>query len=183
MPSGSLRVSLRRKWTSDTTFPTTRTSIPCTARSPTSTRCSATRSGRNIHIILDFVMNHTSDQHKWFIDSRSSRTSKHRDWYIWRDGKGAEPAAQQLALDLWRIGLAVRRQDQPVLLPLLLSAAARSQLAQSRRARTRCSGSRAGGTTRASPDSDWTPSTRCSKIPTCTTIRCCRERTPSAIRR
>jgi alpha-glucosidase len=44
--------------------------------------------GRNVRIILDFVMNHTSDQHKWFIDSRSSRTSKHRDWYIWRDGKG-----------------------------------------------------------------------------------------------
>jgi alpha-glucosidase len=44
--------------------------------------------GRNIRIILDFVMNHTSDQNKWFIDSRSSRTSKHRDWYIWRDGKG-----------------------------------------------------------------------------------------------
>jgi alpha-glucosidase len=41
-----------------------------------------------IRIILDFVMNHTSDQHKWFIDSRSSRNSKYRDWYIWRDGKG-----------------------------------------------------------------------------------------------
>ena len=44
--------------------------------------------GKGIRIILDFVMNHTSDQNKWFIDSRSSRTSKHRDWYIWRDGKG-----------------------------------------------------------------------------------------------
>jgi alpha-glucosidase len=43
---------------------------------------------RNIHIILDFVVNHTSDQHKWFLDSKSSRTSAHRDWYIWRDGKG-----------------------------------------------------------------------------------------------
>lgn len=43
---------------------------------------------RGIRIILDFVVNHTSDQHKWFIDSRSSRTSQHRDWYIWRDGKG-----------------------------------------------------------------------------------------------
>ncbi len=43
---------------------------------------------RGIHIILDFVVNHTSDQHKWFLDSRSSRTSEHRDWYIWRDGKG-----------------------------------------------------------------------------------------------
>jgi len=42
---------------------------------------------RGIHIILDFVVNHTSDQHKWFLDSKSSRTSEHRDWYIWRDGK------------------------------------------------------------------------------------------------
>jgi alpha-glucosidase len=43
---------------------------------------------RNIRIILDFVINHTSDQHKWFLDSKSSKTSVHRDWYIWRDGKG-----------------------------------------------------------------------------------------------
>src|ERR1700690_3789131 len=41
-----------------------------------------------IHVILDFVVNHSSDQHKWFLDSKSSRTSEHRDWYIWRDGKG-----------------------------------------------------------------------------------------------
>src|SRR3974390_712023 len=44
---------------------------------------------RNIRVILDFVVNHTSDQHKWFIDSRTSKTAQHRDWYIWRDGKGA----------------------------------------------------------------------------------------------
>jgi alpha-glucosidase len=43
---------------------------------------------RSIHIILDFVVNHTSDQHPWFLDSKSSRTAAHRDWYIWRDGKG-----------------------------------------------------------------------------------------------
>jgi alpha-glucosidase len=41
-----------------------------------------------IRVVLDFVLNHTSDQNKWFIDSRNSRTSKHRDWYIWKDGKG-----------------------------------------------------------------------------------------------
>jgi len=43
---------------------------------------------RGIRIIMDFVMNHTSDQHQWFLDSKSSRTSAHRDWYVWRDGKG-----------------------------------------------------------------------------------------------
>jgi alpha-glucosidase len=43
---------------------------------------------RDIRIILDLVVNHSSDQHKWFLDSKSSRTSAHRDWYVWRDGKG-----------------------------------------------------------------------------------------------
>jgi alpha-glucosidase len=45
----------------------------------------------NIRVLLDFVVNHTSDQHKWFLDSRSSKTSQYRDWYIWRDGKGDQP--------------------------------------------------------------------------------------------
>ncbi|HSO35816.1 MAG TPA: alpha-amylase family glycosyl hydrolase [Labilithrix sp.] len=40
---------------------------------------------RSIKVILDFVPNHTSDQHPWFTASRSSRTSPKRDWYIWRD--------------------------------------------------------------------------------------------------
>jgi alpha-glucosidase len=47
---------------------------------------------RGIRIIMDFVMNHSSDQHAWFIDSRSSRNSAKRDWYMWHDGKGpSEP--------------------------------------------------------------------------------------------
>ena len=41
----------------------------------------------HVRIIMDFVPNHTSDQHPWFLDSKSSRTAPHRDWYIWRDGK------------------------------------------------------------------------------------------------
>jgi alpha-glucosidase len=44
-----------------------------------------------IKIILDFVVNHTSDLHPWFINSRSSKTAEKRDWYIWRDGKGNNP--------------------------------------------------------------------------------------------
>jgi alpha-glucosidase len=42
----------------------------------------------DIRFILDFVVNHTSDKHPWFVDSKSSKTSEHRDWFIWRDGKG-----------------------------------------------------------------------------------------------
>lgn len=43
---------------------------------------------RGIRTILDLVVNHTSDKHPWFVDSRSSRAAAHRDWYVWRDGKG-----------------------------------------------------------------------------------------------
>jgi alpha-glucosidase len=40
---------------------------------------------RGLKLILDFVPNHTSDQHPWFQESRRGRTSPKRDWYIWRD--------------------------------------------------------------------------------------------------
>jgi alpha-glucosidase len=40
---------------------------------------------RDIKVILDFVPNHTSDQHPWFSESRGSRENPKRDWYIWRD--------------------------------------------------------------------------------------------------
>ena len=43
---------------------------------------------RHIRILMDMVMNHSSDQHKWFLESRSSRTNPYRDWYMWHDGKG-----------------------------------------------------------------------------------------------
>jgi alpha-glucosidase len=42
---------------------------------------------RGIRVILDFVPNHTSDQHPWFIESRSSRSNPRRDWYVWHDGR------------------------------------------------------------------------------------------------
>ena len=42
---------------------------------------------RGLKLILDFVPNHSSDQHPWFVESRSSRSNPKRDWYIWRDAK------------------------------------------------------------------------------------------------
>jgi len=46
---------------------------------------------RRIRVMLDLVVNHTSDQHPWFMESRSSRDNPKRDWYIWRDGNGKKP--------------------------------------------------------------------------------------------
>ncbi len=43
---------------------------------------------RGIRIIGDLVLNHTSDQHPWFIASKSSRTNSKADWYVWNNGKG-----------------------------------------------------------------------------------------------
>src|SRR5438876_962173 len=40
---------------------------------------------RDLKLILDFVPNHTSDEHPWFQQARSSRTNEQRDWYLWRD--------------------------------------------------------------------------------------------------
>jgi alpha-glucosidase len=42
---------------------------------------------RGLKVIVDFVPNHSSDQHAWFIESRSSRDNPKRDWYYWRDAK------------------------------------------------------------------------------------------------
>ena len=48
-------------------------------------RLVAAAHARGLNVLLDFVPNHTSDAHPWFLDSRTARTSEHRDWYLWRD--------------------------------------------------------------------------------------------------
>ena len=59
-------------------------------------RMKAEAARRGMSIIMDLVLNHTSDQHPWFLDSRSSRTAAHRDWYVWRDPrKGGPPTNWQ----------------------------------------------------------------------------------------
>src|SRR5208282_888254 len=53
-------------------------------------------------VIIDWVPNHTSNQHPWFIDASSSRDSAHRNWYVWRDptAGGAPPNNWVSAFDL-----------------------------------------------------------------------------------
>ncbi|MBA2625838.1 MAG: DUF3459 domain-containing protein [Acidimicrobiia bacterium] len=47
--------------------------------------------GRGIRVVLDWVPNHSSDQHPWFVESRSALTSEKRDWYVWRNGRDGGP--------------------------------------------------------------------------------------------
>ena len=52
----------------------------------------ATAHEKGIKIVMDLVVNHSSDEHKWFIESKKSKDNPYRDYYIWRDGKnGKEP--------------------------------------------------------------------------------------------
>ena len=57
---------------------------------------------RGMRIIMDLVVNHTSDEHPWFLESRSSRSSNTADWYIWRDARpGTVPGAQGSEPNNW----------------------------------------------------------------------------------
>src|SRR5271156_5353930 len=42
---------------------------------------------RDMRLILDLVINHTSDQHRWFLESRKSKDNEYSDWYMWKDPK------------------------------------------------------------------------------------------------
>ncbi len=54
-----------------------------------------------IRIILDMVLNHTSDKHQWFIESASSRTNPKADWYVWKDAKGFTPDGKPIPPNNW----------------------------------------------------------------------------------
>ncbi|GAA1684136.1 alpha-glucosidase [Microbacterium lacus] len=53
---------------------------------------------RGMKLVMDLVVNHTSDEHAWFVDSRSGRDAEHADWYMWRDPRpgavGGRPGAE-----------------------------------------------------------------------------------------
>ena len=53
---------------------------------------------RDIGVITDLVLSHTSDEHEWFKESRSSRTNKYDDWYVWQDGIPGSPPNNWLSV-------------------------------------------------------------------------------------
>ncbi len=55
---------------------------------------------RGISIVADLVLNHTSDQHPWFQESRSSRTNPKADWYVWSDDDKRWPEARVVFVDV-----------------------------------------------------------------------------------
>src|SRR5437899_3091094 len=75
---------------------------------------------RDLRLIVDWVPNHTSDQHPWFADARSSRTSAKRDWYVWRDGDPERPPNNWKAAyggDAWTWDEATRQWYLHLFLP------------------------------------------------------------------
>ena len=94
-------------------------------------------------LVMDLVVNHTSDEHPWFVESRSSRDNPKRDWYWWRPPRAGHDAgdagrrAEQLGLVLLRLGLGARPGDRRVLPAPVLPQAARPELGEPRGPRRR----------------------------------------------
>ena len=112
---------------------------------------------RGIRVIIDLVVNHTSDQHAWFKSARSAKDLPHRDWYVWADkrpasaGKGMVfPGRAEIDLDARQAGAApgtsiASMTSSPISTPRTPSC------------RRKSSRSWASGSSLASPASAWTP--------------------------
>ena len=74
---------------------------------------------RGIRIVMDLVVNHTSDEHAWFVESRKSKDNPYRDYYIWREGKDGNPP-QQLGQRLCRARVGKDRRNRRILPPPVL---------------------------------------------------------------
>ena len=98
-PSASTSCGCRRSighrtTTTATTSATTATSIRPSARSTQFDELLAVVHERGMKLVMDLVVNHTSDEHPWFVESRSSVDNPKRDWYWWRPARpGTEPGA------------------------------------------------------------------------------------------
>ncbi len=95
---------------------------------------------RGIRVIVEMVLNHTSDQHPWFQESRSSRDNPRRDWYVWSDTDTKYQGSPHHFRGHRTLQLGLGSGLQGLLLASLLQPPARSQLRQSRRPRRNVEG-------------------------------------------
>lgn len=85
---------------------------------------------RGMRVFMDLVVNHTSDEHKWFIESRKSKDNPYHDYYIWRPGKtvrGQTPPAEQLDEHVRGRRVGIRRGAGRILSARVRQKAARPQ--------------------------------------------------------
>lgn len=66
---------------------------------------------RGLRVLFDLVLNHTSDEHPWFVESRSSRTNPRADWYVWHDGRRGR-RGRRLPPNNWRSELQLTKAWQ-----------------------------------------------------------------------
>ena len=134
--SGCRRSTRRRRTTTATTSATTRTSTRLFGTLADFDELLAAVHERGMKLVMDLVVNHTSDEHPWFVESRSSTDDPKRDWYWWRpprDGLPAgAPGAEPTNWESFFSGPAweLRRGDRRVLPAPVLPQAARPELGE-----------------------------------------------------
>ena len=129
---------------------------------------------RGIRILLDLVPNHTSDEHPWFVESRSGRDSAKRDWYVWADARTPNNWPRSSAA---RRGRSTTRPASTTC--TTSSPSSPTSTGGARRCGTSSTASSASGSTAAWPGSGSTSRTPSSRIASCATTRCPGPRTTS----
>ena len=129
--SGCRPSTSRPTTTTATTSATTRTSSPSSARWPTGKSCWRRCTQRGIKLVMDLVVNHTSDEHPWFIESASRKDNPYRDLLHLAAGQGRRASPTTGAL-LRRLGLAIRRDHGRILPAPVLEEAAGPELGEPR---------------------------------------------------
>ena len=105
---------------------------------------------RGLKLILDFVPNHTSDRHPWFVESRASRDNPKRDWYIWRAIRKPTVHRRAIgsAISAAQPGASMRRRDSTITTPSCASSP--TSIGAIRQCARRCTMCCASGSTAAS---------------------------------
>ena len=87
---------------------------------------------RGIRIMMDLVLNHTSDEHRWFLEAKKSKDNPYHDYYVWRDGEeDVYPNDMNSVFGVRRTGMGVGSRTGTVLFSSIFSETAGSELGES----------------------------------------------------